>query len=859
MVSAAAGFGKTSLLKQWYEIVSDHGITAAWLTLESSDSERLKFVASLLVLLRSVDADAGGFTLQLLEAQSEPDLDEVLDRLCEDFSGLREPSVFFIDEYDWVDAPGTNQVMETLLLHTPEHVSFVMAARSQPCLPISRMKLRDTVRIIAAEDLCFSLDEASEFLNRVHNLGLTIPELESIYDKTEGWVAGLQLVMLSLRDRDSVDEVLPGLSGEFRDIADYLANDVLERQPLWLQNFMFRTSVLTKINSELASLLTGREDAQAILEKLEDANLFLSSVDVRRQWYRYHNLFREFLLSRLRKAIGIDERGLLELASDWYERNDMPDEAVQCALDAGQEERAVRLVESYAESMITQGQVRQVIRWINLIPPKVAQGRLRLQIIQVWVLFHLGRIQQGKSVLQQVVRLAKRQDHRESGMFDDSMQEEVLTLEACLASCGEDGKTIRRLVRDSGHFSTSYAFLSGTRANALAAGCYSLGHYDRCMEYALRGEQLHVAARSTYGEVMARSLQGLVAYSRGQLDHALDRFTHAETTALQEAGPLSYCCAITRCLKAAVYYYQFDLDAARPLIEQNLSLISGCGYVEIWRLAGTLRARILAFDHMWTQADEVMRRSVIGQQEEVSMLSRALILDERIRTALRADDVDSAMDLALKHGLSLVEPTMAPRDWHRERCLYLSSQGRLFLAMNEPELALRCIRPLRKLALRDQRQLCWIEHALLEAAALSSLTRAESAADVIIPALEYSAVHNIIAPFVEDAPLLCQLLQNPTICNSMRPGFLKSLQFAIPKLCTNDSGRQGLPPRLHGLTDREFDVLRLLASGLGNREISFTLGISENTVKWHVRNILEKFCVDNRMKAVVLARESGYL
>jgi len=864
-ITAPAGYGKTIVMTQWYEALRNSGRASAWLTLEKSDSDRIAFISSMLTALRTVNAGLGGYTKQLLQAQIEPDLDEILDYLCGDFCRLSDETTFFIDDYDWVDAPGINGIVERLLRHTPPEIKFVIAARKQPDLPMAKLRMQNECRIVSIDNLRFSTSEALQFFNDVHQLHLPDGDVQVLIDKTEGWIAGLQLVMLAVRERESHSELIDSLSGEFRDVADYLADDVLKQQPKEIQDFLIKTSILNKLNAELCELLTQRPDSQSLLEKLESANLFLAPVDETRRWYRYHQLFREFLLSVLRKSEAIDSANLYRQASVWYEQKGMPLEAVQYALMAKDSRRASILVEKFAEQMIHHGQVRQVIAWIYRLPPEITKSRVRLSMIQVWALFHLGWVNQGRSIL----RKAKEQvaagalgNYGESDYNRPRFDTECLTLETCLASVGEEADTVREMISRPKPMSAHYAFLSGTYANGLAAGSFSVGEFDRATAFAKQGYTLLSDADSSYGMIFATCLMGLVAMTRGQVAKAMYHFRRAENIAQADTDVSSYTRGLARLLQGTVHYLRFELEDADRLLTENLPLVMGCGYAEIWRTASMVHARIFALRRSWTRAEEVLKRGSNDQRQEWLNRTLPLVTDERVRNLINERDIESAERRALQFGLSLTEPLKAPDHWEREVCIPIRTQARLFLARGFPEPALACTESIRQLALKSERKIRYIELSVLESLIRTAMGDIKTANARLSEAIGEAADEGIVAPFIEEGSAIRVPLETfrMGVAEEQTLEFLKKIEAGF-KLMRTDSGnvRGGRCGRQQQLTARELDVLALLAEGEENREIASQLSVSENTVKWHVRNILEKLCVENRMKAVLAAKDQGYI
>lgn len=859
-VMAPAGFGKTIFLTQWYAQRCED-IECVWLTLDKSDSNRIEFLRSLLMAIRSVKENIGSYTEQLLDARGEPKLDEIINFLIGDFSELESDTLIIIDDYDWADTPGINEIVETLIRYTPPYIQFLIASRKQPGLPIARLKVQDNCSVITIDELRFSVAEGISFFNKIHCLDVTDSQVSDIIEKSEGWIAGLQLVMLSIKNDESNKTLLDSSLGEFRDVADYLAGDVLAQQPKELQEFLIKTSVLNKLNVDLCNLLTGRKDSQEILIRLESANLFLTPVGETRKWYRYHQLFREFLQSELYKSRDISKKDLCQRASCWYEQHDMPEEAIEESLQAEDNIRSVLLVEKFAEQMIRRGQVRPIISWMNKISPELEffKERIRFSMIQVWVLFHLGRAKQGAQVLQQTIAKVNEEKLERNEKFNA----ECLALNALLASSGEDFETVKLMVENPQPYPDAFPFFAGTYACALAGGSFQLGLLDETIEFANIGYERLAVERTTYGIVFVESILGLVAISRGELRNALQHFERGEQVALADTDASSYCCGLSRALKGVVFYLQYKVDDARRLLIQSLPLISGCGYVEFWRSANLVRARLLSADKLWIKAEELLKGYLYEQSYEWEKHSTPIVIDERIRMYLLEGDVEAAEREAVQFGSSVMITEDMPTKWSRSACLPLRAKARLSLALQQPQVALDIAQNLIVLAQRSGEIIRVLEMSILEALAYRALGFKVEAFESLMVAVGLAQKDIIIAPFIEEGEQCAKLIDEVIKENFDSKGmaFLKEIVKYFSKRGVGSKNIGLKSERQFGLylTGREHDVLEFLAEGVANKDISQELLISEHTVKWHVRNILEKFGVSSRMKAVLAAKEEGFL
>ena len=382
LVSAPAGFGKTTLLGEWSEDLVADGSSVAWLSLDGSDNHPARFFSYLLGALREVEDGIGESILAALDAPQSPPVDVVMGALVNDLADLPQEVVIVLDDYHVVDSRPVHEAVSFLLEHMPENVHLMIAGRSDPPLPLPRLRARDHVTEIGAADLRFTPEEATAFLNDAMELALSAGDVAALEEVTEGWIAALQLAALSMRGRGDVSGFVESFSGSNRHVLDFLAEEVLERQPEEVRGFLLETSVLERMTAPLCDAVTGRPDGQEMLERLERENLFVVALDDERRWYRYHHLFAEFLRSRL----NVENPGLADelhlRASRWYEDGGLLVEAIGHALlGSGADpdyEQAARLIERGTEGAWSRGEGPTVLGWLEALPTEAKRRRPRL-------------------------------------------------------------------------------------------------------------------------------------------------------------------------------------------------------------------------------------------------------------------------------------------------------------------------------------------------------------------------------------------------------------------------------------------------------------------------------------------------
>ena len=355
LVCAPAGFGKTTLIADWVR-QNDLRRRAAWLSLDEADNNPNRFWTYTIAALQTVEPDIGQTALAMLGAPQVPPIENLLTDLINQMAAMSEAIVLVLDDYHVIETPDIHQGLCFLLDHAPPGFHLVIVAREDPPLPLPQLRVQRQITELRDHDLRFTLEEAAQFLNRTMGLSLTPEEVAALERRTEGWVAGLQLAALSMQGLADTASFIKAFAGDDRYIVDYLITEVIDRQPAHIQEFLLKTGILNRLASPLCDAVTGRDDGRASLNHLEGANLFLVSLDNRREWYRYHHLFRDLLRYRLReqvKAEGIQD--LHGRAAAWYAQYGFTDDAIRHYLAAQDFSQAADLIESVAVRLIVRG------------------------------------------------------------------------------------------------------------------------------------------------------------------------------------------------------------------------------------------------------------------------------------------------------------------------------------------------------------------------------------------------------------------------------------------------------------------------------------------------------------------------
>ncbi len=512
LISAPAGFGKSTLVAEWLAAAPTSGPSAAWLSLDQADNQPGSFWTYLIAALQTVAPEVGARALSLLREPQPPPIATILTTLLNELGAVPSDLVLVLDDYHVIDARDVQDGMAFLLEHLPPQIHLVITTRADPALPLARLRARGELVEFRAADLRFTPDEAAAYLNEVMGLDLPAGDVAALEGRTEGWIAALQLAALSMQGRDDVAGFIADFAGDDRYIVDYLVEEVLHRQPDQVRSFLLETSILARMTGPLCDAVTGQDGGKATLEALDRGNLFLVPLDDRRRWYRYHQLFADVLRARL-----LDERPgrvpeLHRRACEWYEEHGDRSEAIRHAMAGGDVARAADLVELAIPAAFQRDQAAIVRRWLEALPDELIRARPVLSVAYAATLLDGGEIESVEARLQDAERWLD--------ATADRLEESGAPATAMVVV---DQEEFRRL--------------PGSIALYRAARAMAIGDLTGALTQARRALDL-VGEHDQIGRGAAAGLLGLVAWASGDLEAASGWYA-AAMASLEKAGHLS--------------------------------------------------------------------------------------------------------------------------------------------------------------------------------------------------------------------------------------------------------------------------------------------------------------------------------
>ena len=867
LISAPAGFGKTTLLSSWIDdaqteptgqkrIVDPKSEVAnrvAWLSLDQGDNDPARFLTYLIASLQTISPDIGEGILGVLQSPQPPPLESILTLLLNDVAAISDDFVLVLDDYHLIEAKALDQALTFLLEHLPPHLHLIIATREDPQLPLARLRARGQLTELRAADLRFTLSEAAEFLNQVMSLNLSTDDIAALERRTEGWIAGLQLAALSMQGQEDSARFLHSFTGSHRFVMDYLLEEVLHQQPERIQTFLLRTSILDRLCGPLcdALLLDGPQFAsgQETLEHLERANLFIIPLDNERRWYRYHHLFADLLRQRLHQNIASSrakaERRLSELhirASQWYEDNGLELEAFQHAAAANDIERAERLMNGKTIPLHFKGVVIPLMDWLASLPAEVKNARPSLWWRHAAMLLINGQtigvgenLQAAESAVAAMLQGAEPDDETRN------LIGQIAAASATLALTRYDVKTmLAQSDRALEYLSPANLFTRATANWTRGYAYFLLRNRAAARQAFTEGISLSQAAGAMFSAILATIGLGNIQEVDNQLHEAAE--TYRRVLGWAGEHPQQIISEVHLGLARILYEWN-DLDAAEQHAQQSLHLARQYEtIIDRFIFGEILLARLKLARGDVAGAADILAQASRSSREQNFVHRMPEIAAAQVVTLLRQGDVATAAHLAQTYALPL-------------------SQARVCLAQGDPSAALVILKEYRQQAEANNWQDERLKAMALQAVALHAHGETDKAVQVLGEALTLAEPGGFIRMFVDEGLPIAQLLSQAA-AQGMMPDYTGKLlsAFEAEKQKTeNKSERLPAQPLVEPLSQRELEVLQLIAQGLTNNEIGKRLFLALDTVKGHNRRIYDKLQVQRRTEAVARARELGLL
>lgn len=844
LISAPAGFGKTTLVSEW---LAGCKRPAAWLSMDEGDNDPMRFLAYFIAALQTIAANIGGGVLGVLQSSPPPSTESIMTTLINEITTVPEDFTLVLDDYHVIDAKPVDDVLTFLLEHLPPQMHLVIATREDPHLPLARLRVRSQLTELRATDLRFTPTEAAGFLNQVMGLDLSAEDIAALETRTEGWIAGLQLAAISMQGHKDSTSFIKSFNGSHHFVMDYLVEEVLQQQPDSIQTFLLCTSVLDRLCGPLcdAVLFDPSAAGQETLEYLQQANLFIIPLDKERCWYRYHHLFADLLRQRLYQSAassaGHEGKGVAEYhirASQWYEDNGLELEAFQHAAAANDIDRAARLVVGKGMPLHLRGALVPVLNWLESLPTTVLDEKPVLWVMYAGALTTAG----------QTTGVEQKLQAAETALQGAKLDVETRDLLGRIAN-NRATLAVSQYQADTAivqaHRALEYLRPDNLPVRTITAWALGVAHQlkgDRTAAGRAFTEAISIsqAIGHTFVTKLATIGLGSVQETENRLYLAAETYRHA----LQLFGdqPLPIACEAHLGL-ARIFYEWNDLDAAQRHGQQSIQLARQfADIIDRFVICEVFLARLMLTKGdaagaaaILVKADQFVRRhNFVYRKPEVAAA--------QVITLLCQGNLAAAAHLAQTHELPI-------------------SQARVYLAKGDTSAALAALEPLRRQAeakgWEDER----LKIMVLQAVALHAFGEKDQAVQLLGDALALAEPDGFIRIFVDEGVPMARLLSE-TAAHGIKPEYISKL-LAVFEAEKQKSEHKAylspVQPLVEPLSQRELEVLQLIAQGLSNHEISERLFLALDTVKGHNRRIFDKLQVQRRTGAVARARELGLL
>ncbi len=878
LISASAGFGKTTLVSEW--LVGCQR-PAAWLSLDEGDNDPIRFLAYLVAALQTlalskvegIAADIGKGVLAALQSPQPPPIESILTTLLNEITTVLDHFILVLDDYHMIDSKPIDETLTFLLKHLPPQMHLVITTREDPHLPLSRLRARGQLTELRAADLRFTPAEATDFLNQVMGLNLSTEDIAALETRTEGWIAGLQLAalaMLAMQAHQDTASFVQSFTGSHHFVLDYLVEEVLQQQPVNIQTFLLRTSILDRMCGPLCDAVLGSPSTagQETLEYLERANLFIVPLDNERRWYRYHHLFAELLRQRLNQSLSSDyeEGGVAEYhirASQWFEDNGLELEAFQHAAAANDVERAERIIEGKFIPLHFRGAVADILDWLTSLPKTVLDAKPSLGVMYARLSLNIGQ----RTGIEEKLQAA------EAGLQgaepDDKCRDligQIAATRAILALARYQAEAIVTQAR------LALEYLDSDNPYRIKV-MWALGFAyqlqgDRALARKVYTEAIAIsqASGNIYYTILATSGLGDVQALENQLYLAAETYRHVLQLHGDDPQPIA---GEDHLGLARICYEWNDLDTAEHHAQQSCQLerqyepvIDRLIISEVFLARLKLaRGDVAGAAAILAEAEQSVRQNNFVQRIPDVVAAQVLVL-------LRQGDLSKAAHLAQTHHLPI-------------------SQARVHLAQGDPSAALALLVPLRQ----QMEAKVWVDEQLkvmvLQAVAFYTLGEKDHAVQLLGEALALAEPGGFIRIFVDEGAPMAQLLREaasqrvmPDYIGKLLAAFEAEKRPVLPASPGKSEDKPDLPPALpeghrrsprpagergdgeplfEPLSERELEVLKLLRSELSGPEIARELMVSLSTIRTHTQNIYAKLGVNNRRAAVCRAEELDLL
>jgi LuxR family maltose regulon positive regulatory protein len=861
VISAPAGFGKTTLLSDW---INQRKIPTAWFSIDNGDNDPVEFLGYIISGIQSIHEAFGQSALRLLKSPNEPSPESIAGLLINDILKINHDFLLVLDDFHLISNNEIIRLVAFFLERIPDNIHIVILTRSDPTLPIARLRSQNQLVELRSSDLSFTANEISDLFNRKLKIRLSVDDVYSLETITEGWIAGLQLTALSIQGREDISAFIHDLKGDNRYILDYLMEEVLKIQTDDIREFLIQTSVLEQMSAPLCNNVLNRNDSRIILETLDKNNMFIVPLDDERHWYRYHHLFADLLKQRLQQK---DQMLIIDIhnkACDWFEQNNMVDLAIEHALKIKNYEKGIQLLGETVERMWENGLHAAIRKYGDLIPDELIKNNPEFCLYYAWILISAGQLEHAKPYLASAEniatnRISDKKTSNENIDYNKNLLGRIFVAFAYLNSNKEHPesiieyceKAIENLKDDNPlwfswiWFSYGIAYYSGGDIHE------SNKAFKKAWEYGEKSGNLYLISAIAFR--VADNEQQLGHY-KSAYKKCSDLLTFMKKRGYSQIARTEWSYAGLFTVMASTQAAWANMEKAHEYIKIAYDLSTSTKDIAIKLPVLVLYSVVLFLGGDTTGAEQKMNEMEdIMKQNYIAPFLTYIYLSSKIFVLIETGQLDQAENLISKYGFGLDKKKSQADD------MVYFSYARLLLAQYKVDEAELLLSELYALANESKRIERLIGIKMYYAIIYKMRGNHEKAVINVIEAMEMAPNENLFSYFLYDLhhtkDLLNEVFRIHTTAKTKIPAkFVENLKLLLV--------RKEILKKIHvaiDLSARELDTLKLIAEDLSNQEIADKLFISLNTVKTHVKNIYLKLEADNRTKAITKAKELGII
>ena len=860
LVSAPAGFGKSTVLSDW---INQQKIPTAWFSVDANDNDPVDFLSYVISAIQGIKKEFGKSAFELLKSPNPPNPESVVNLLINEILTITEDFLLVLDDFHLISNTEIVKLIGYLVEYIPEKAHVAILTRSDPALPLARLRSQHQLLELRSVDLSFSANDISNLFNKKLRIKLSVEDIHLLETKTEGWIAGLQLTAISMAGRENLSEFIEALKGDNRYIMDYLIEEVLKIQSEDTKEFLLQTSILEQISSPLCDFILERNDSQLVLEELEKNNMFVIPLDEERRWYRYHHLFADLLKQRLLLKNKSAIEALHRKACEWFEQNNMPELAIEHALKINDHEKSIQIIGKVVEDMWETGLHSAIINYAELIPDDMIKKNPEFCLYYAWILISSGNTVKAKLFLESAQIGVEKVISNDNSSKDVVKYHEKLSGKIAIAFAflyvqeerpdkifANCERGMRDLPTDNLLWN-SWAWYSIGIANFLCDDLNeSMNAFNTALDYAKKSGNIYQI--STIAIRMAENDQQLGRYisaynrcvellefikEKGYLQLTKAEWTYAALYFIMGISQFIWA-EMDKALENIKIAYDLSKDGKDIFLKTYILMVYSAVIKEIDEAEAEIKINEL---------EDLLK------ENSLPPYIKAMHTGWKSYICLKNGQIEQANAILLNYGIDIHEEKN-----HTNEAIY-SSYVRLLLIQNRLEEAEPLIDELYALANSGKR----IERIIDLLVAYSILFRLKGerkkATSYLIEAMEIASVENLLSFFVFSREQIGDLFSDAyttqaTSKTKVPNKFIENLKQALEKLEKLKKSNAETE-----LSSRELDTLQLIAQDLTNQQVADKLFISLNTVKTHLKNINLKFGVDSRAKAVAKAKEVGLI